>query len=176
MHALGYKNIDDAYTGSGTLPDVQAGTSQVSRSAQSGSGFVNPTKASNSVITSNYGSRNAPRTSQGYGSSNHGGIDIGGTGGSLNGQEADTIGNGTVETVGYDPNGYGNYVIIDHGNGYRTLYGHLQKATVQQGQTVNAGQQIGVIGSTGNSQAPHLHLSAWYNDQEIDPSTIIPGY
>lgn len=178
MHALGYKNIDDAYTGSGSLPDVSAGTSQVSRSSQttSESGFVNPTKASNSVITSSYGRRNAPRTSQGYGSSNHGGIDIGGTGGNLNGQEADTIGSGTVATVGYDPSGYGNYVIIDHGNGYRTLYGHLQKATVQQGQTVNAGQQIGVIGSTGNSQAPHLHLSAWYNDQEIDPATIIPGY
>lgn len=93
MHALGYKNIDDAYTGSGSLPDVSAGTSQVSRSSQttSESGFVNPTKASNSVITSSYGRRNAPRTSQGYGSSNHGGIDIGGTGGNLNGQEADTI-------------------------------------------------------------------------------------
>lgn len=176
MHALGYKNINGAYTGAGSLPEVSAGTSQVSRTAQSGSGFVNPTKASNSVITSNYGSRNAPRTNQGYGSSNHGGIDIGGTGGNLDGQEADTIGNGTVATVGYDPSGYGNYVIIDHGNGYRTLYGHLQKATVQQGQTVNAGQQIGVIGNTGNSQAPHLHLSAWYNDQEIDPATIIPGY
>lgn len=178
MHALGYKNIDDAYTGSGSLPDVSAGTSQVSRSSQttSESGFVNPTKASNSVITSSYGRRNAPRTSQGYGSSNHGGIDIGGTGGNLNGQEADTIGSGTVATVGYDPGGYGNYVIVDHGNGYRTLYGHLQQATVSQGQQVQAGQQIGVIGSTGNSQAPHLHLSAWYNDQEIDPATIIPGY
>ena len=176
MHALGYKNIDDAYTGAGSLPNVAAATSQVSRSATSESGFVNPTKASNSVITSSYGRRNAPRTSQGYGSSNHGGIDIGGTGGNLNGQEADTIGGGIVTTVGYDPSGYGNYVIVDHGNGYRTLYGHLQKSTVQQGQTVNAGQQIGVIGSTGNSQAPHLHLSAWYNDQEIDPATIIPGY
>ena len=178
MHALGYKNIDDAYTGSGSLPDVAEATSQVSRSSSgtSQSGFVNPTKASNSVITSSYGRRNAPRTSQGYGSTNHGGIDIGGTGGNLNGQEADTIGSGTVATVGYDPGGYGNYVIVDHGNGYRTLYGHLQKATVQQGQTVNAGQQIGVIGNTGNSQAPHLHLSAWYNDQEIDPATIIPGY
>ena len=178
MHALGYKNIDDAYTGSGSLPDVSAGTSQVSRSSQttSESGFVNPTKASNSVITSSYGRRNAPRTSQGYGSSNHGGIDIGGTGGNLNGQAADTIGSGTVATVGWDPGGYGNYVIINHGNGYRTLYGHLQKATVQQGQTVNAGQQIGVIGSTGNSSAPHLHLSAWYNNEEIDPATIIPGY
>lgn len=176
MHAMDYKNIDDAYTGAGSLPDVAAATSQVSRSAQSGSGFVNPTKASNSVITSSYGRRNAPRTSQGYGSPNHGGIDIGGTGGNLNGQAADTIGSGTVATVGYDPSGYGNYVIVDHGNGYRTLYGHLQKATVQQGQTVNAGQQIGVIGSTGNSQAPHLHLSAWYNDQEIDPATLIPGY
>ena len=177
MHAMDYKNIEDVYTGSGSLPNATAGTSQVARSSQSsGTGFVNPTKASNSVITSNYGSRNAPRTSQGYGSSNHGGIDIGGTGGNLNGQEADTIGGGIVTTVGYNPSGYGNYVIVDHGNGYRTLYGHLQKATVQQGQTVNAGQQIGVIGSTGNSQAPHLHLSAWYNDQEIDPATIIPGY
>lgn len=143
---------------------------------ETGNEFVNPTKASNSVITSSYGRRNAPRTSQGYGSPNHGGIDIGGTGGNLNGQAADTIGSGTVATVGYDPSGYGNYVIIDHGNGYRTLYGHLQKATVQQGQTVNAGQQIGVIGSTGNSSAPHLHLSAWYNNEEIDPATIIPGY
>lgn len=177
MHAMGYKNIDEAYTGAGALPDVAQAGSQVSRNASgSASGFVNPTRADNSVITSRYGRRNAPSTNQGYGSSNHGGIDIGGSGGNLNGQEADTIGSGTVATVGYDPSGYGNYVIVDHGNGYRTLYGHLQKATVQQGQTVNAGQQIGVIGSTGNSQAPHLHLSAWYNDQEIDPATIIPGY
>lgn len=177
MHAMDYKNIEDVYTGSGSLPNATAGTSQVARSSQSsGTGFVNPTKASNSVITSSYGPRNAPQTSQGYGSSNHGGIDIGGTGGNLNGQEADTIGSGTVETVGYNPSGYGNYVIIDHGNGYRTLYGHLQKATVSQGQQVSAGQQIGVIGSTGNSSAPHLHLSAWYNDQEIDPATLIPGY
>ena len=182
MHALGYKNIDDAYTGAGTLPEAEEATSQVSRSAQepaqetSQSGFVNPTRASNSVITSPYGRRNAPKTSGGYGSSNHGGIDIGGTGGNLNGQEADTVGAGTVETVGWDPGGYGNYVIINHGNGYKTLYGHLQQATVSQGQQVQAGQQIGVIGSTGNSSAPHLHLSAWYNDQEIDPTTIIPGY
>lgn len=182
MHALGYKNIDDAYTGAGALPEAEAATSQVSRSAQeptqetSQSGFVNPTRASNSVITSPYGRRNAPKTSGGYGSSNHGGIDIGGTGGNLNGQEADTVGAGTVETVGWDPGGYGNYVIINHGNGYKTLYGHLQQATVSQGQQVQAGQQIGVIGSTGNSSAPHLHLSAWYNDQEIDPATLIPGY
>lgn len=177
MHAMDYKNIEDVYTGSGSLPNATAGTSQVARSSQSsGTGFVNPTKASNSVITSSYGPRNAPQTSQGYGSSNHGGIDIGGTGGNLNGQEADTIGSGTVETVGYNPSGYGNYVIINHGNGYKTLYGHLQQATVSQGQQVQAGQQIGVIGSTGNSSAPHLHLSAWYNDQEIDPATLIPGY
>lgn len=176
MHAMDYKNIEDAYTGAGSLPDVSAGTSQVSRSAQSGSGFVNPTKASNSSVVSEYGYREPPKTTYGYGSKWHSGLDIGGTGGNLDGQEADTIGSGTVTTVGYDPEGYGNYVIIDHGNGYRTLYGHLQKATVRQGQTVNAGQQIGVIGGTGNVEAPHLHLSAWYNDQEIDPATLIPGY
>ena len=50
------------------------------------------------------------------------------------------------------------------------------KKDVDAFHPVNAGQQIGVIGSTGNSSAPHLHLSAWYNDQEIDPATIIPGY
>lgn len=176
MHAMDFKNIEDAYTGAGSLPDVAAATSQVSRSAQSGSGFVNPTKASNSSVVSEYGYREPPKTTYGYGSKWHSGLDIGGTGGNLDGQEADTIGSGTVTTVGYDPEGYGNYVIIDHGNGYRTLYGHLQKATVRQGQTVNAGQQIGVIGGTGNVEAPHLHLSAWYNDQEIDPATIIPGY
>lgn len=137
---------------------------------------VNPVKAANATVVSGYGLRNAPNTTYGKGSSNHRGIDIGGTGGNLDGQEADTVGDGTVQTVAYDPTGYGNYVIIDHGNGYKTLYGHLQKATVQQGQTVSAGQQIGVIGGTGNVEAPHLHLSAWKNGQEIDPATVIPGF
>ena len=155
--------------------DKRIGGMQASQKTSS-AGFVNPTTASNSVVTSGYGGRNAPKTSGGYGSSNHDGIDIGGTGGNLNGQAADSIGGGKVAEVGYDENGYGNYVVVDHGNGYTSLYGHLQKATVKQGETVSAGQQVGVIGSTGNSSGPHLHLRVRKNGQSIDPRTVIPGY
>lgn len=182
MHALGYKNIDSYYTNGGKLPEnsglntgINVNRSSASQKTSS-AGFVNPTTASNSVVTSGYGGRNAPKTSGGYGSSNHDGIDIGGTGGNLNGQAADSIGGGKVTEVGYDENGYGNYVVVDHGNGYTSLYGHLQKATVKQGETVSAGQQVGVIGSTGNSSGPHLHLRVRKNGQSIDPRTVIPGY
>lgn len=182
MHALGYKKIDGHYTSGGKLPEnsglntgINVNRSSASQKTSS-AGFVNPTTASNSVVTSGYGGRNAVKTSKGYSSTNHDGIDIGGTGGNLNGQAADSIGGGKVAEVGYDENGYGNYVVVDHGNGYTSLYGHLQKATVKQGDTVSAGQQVGVIGSTGSSSAPHLHLRVHKNGQSIDPRTVIPGY
>lgn len=177
MHALGYKKIDGYYTSGGKLPEDKKGDTGISvNRATSSAGFVNPTSASNAVITSQYGGRQSVKTSTGYSSSNHDGIDIGGTGGNLNGQAADSIGGGKVTEVGYDENGYGNYVVVDHGDGYSSLYGHLQKATVKQGDTVSAGQQIGVIGSTGSSTAPHLHLRVHKNGQSIDPRTVIPGY
>lgn len=182
MHALGYKKIDGHYTSGGKLPEesglntgINVNRSSASQKTSS-AGFVNPTTASNSVVTSGYGGRNAVKTSTGYSSTNHDGIDIGGTGGNLDGQAADSIGGGKVTEVGYDENGYGNYVVVDHGNGYTSLYGHLQKATVKQGETVSAGQQVGVIGSTGSSTAPHLHLRVRKNGQSIDPRTVIPGY
>ena len=182
MSALGLKRFDSLYSSGGKLPKdsglntgINVNRSSASQKTSS-AGFVNPTTASNSVVTSGYGGRNAPKTSVGYGSSNHDGIDIGGTGGNLNGQAADSIGGGKVTEVGYDENGYGNYVVVDHGNGYTSLYGHLQKATVKQGETVSAGQQVGVIGSTGSSSAPHLHLRVHKNGQSIDPRTVIPGY
>lgn len=182
MHALGYKKIDGHYSSGGKLPEesglntgINVNRSSASQKTSS-AGFVNPTTASNSVVTSGYGGRNAVKTSKGYSSTNHDGIDIGGTGGNLNGQAADSIGGGKVAEVGYDENGYGNYVVVDHGNGYTSLYGHLQKATVKQGDTVSAGQQVGVIGSTGSSSAPHLHLRVHKDGQSIDPRTVIPGY
>ena len=182
MHALGKKKIDSYYTSGGKLPEdsglntgINVNRSSASQKTSS-AGFINPTTASNSVVTSGYGGRNAVKTSKGYSSTDHDGIDIGGTGGNLNGQAADSIGGGKVTEVGYDENGYGNYVVVDHGNGYTSLYGHLQKATVKQGDTVSAGQQVGVIGSTGSSTAPHLHLRVHKNGQSIDPRTVIPGY
>lgn len=182
MSALGLKRFDSLYSSGGKLPEdsglntgINVNRSSASQKTSS-AGFVNPTTASNSVVTSGYGGRNAVKTSKGYSSTNHDGIDIGGTGGNLNGQAADSIGGGKVTEVGYDENGYGNYVVVDHGNGYTSLYGHLQKATVKQGETVSAGQQVGVIGSTGNSSGPHLHLRVRKNGQSIDPRTVIPGY
>lgn len=179
MHALGYKKIDGLYTSGGKLPEDKAASTgiNVTRGGQTSSaGFVNPTTASNSIVTSGYGGRDAPKTSGGYGSSNHDGIDIGGSGGSLDGQAAGSIGGGKVIAVGYDAGGYGNYVEIDHGDGYTSLYGHLQKATVRQGDTISAGQQVGVIGSTGNSSGPHLHLRVRKDGKSVDPRTVIPGY
>ena len=182
MHALGYKKIDGHYSSGGKLPEESGLNTGINVNRSSASqktssvGFINPTTASNSVVTSGYGGRNAVKTSTGYSSTDHDGIDIGGTGGNLDGQAADSIGGGKVTEVGYDKNGYGNYVVVDHGNGYTSLYGHLQKATVKQGDTVSAGQQVGVIGSTGSSSAPHLHLRVRKNGQSIDPRTVIPGY
>lgn len=171
MHALGYKKIDGHYTGGGKLPEDKGSSTGIS--VNRATGFSNPTKVSDAVITSGYGSRTAPTTNKGKGSKQHDGIDIGG---SVNGQAAGSIGGGKVTEVGYDENGYGNYVVVDHGNGYTSLYGHLQKATVKQGDTVSAGQQVGVIGSTGKSSGPHLHLRVHKNGQSIDPRTVIPGY
>ena len=171
MHALGKKKIDSYYTSGGKLPYDKKGDTGIS--VNRATGFSNPTKVSDAIITSGYGSRTAPTTNKGKGSKQHDGIDIGG---SVNGQAADSIGGGKVTEVGYDENGYGNYVVVDHGNGYTSLYGHLQKATVKQGDTISAGQQVGVIGSTGNSSGPHLHLRVHKNGQSIDPRTVIPGY
>lgn len=171
MSALGRKKFENLYSGGGNLPEDKKGDTGIS--VNRATGFSNPTKVSDAVITSGYGGRSAPTTSKGKGSTQHDGIDIGG---SVNGQAADSIGGGKVTEVGYDENGYGNYVVVDHGDGYTSLYGHLQKATVKQGDTISAGQQVGVIGSTGKSSGPHLHLRVHKNGQSIDPRTVIPGY
>lgn len=80
---------------------------------------------------------------------------------------------GTVVAAGWDSTGYGNRVIIDHGNGRLTLYGHLDKITTNAGQVVQAGQQIGLSGSTGNSTGPHLHFGLEVNGQWVDPSSSL---
>jgi murein DD-endopeptidase MepM/ murein hydrolase activator NlpD len=67
---------------------------------------------------------------------------------------------GTVITAGWNAGGYGNYVIIDHGNGYETLYGHMlnNSILVKAGDKVNQGQRIGTMGSTGRSTGTHCHF------------------
>lgn len=81
---------------------------------------------------------------------------------------------GVVAAVGSGTTGYGNYVIIAHGGGLVTLYGHLAVTMVTVGQTVTQGQQIGVEGSTGNSTGVHLHFEVRLNGTPVDPSPYLP--
>jgi murein DD-endopeptidase MepM/ murein hydrolase activator NlpD len=77
-------------------------------------------------------------------------------------------GNGIVKEVGRNA-GYGNIVLIDHGYGYETMYGHLSRTNVKIGQTVNRGDVIGFVGSSGASTAPHLHYEVMKNGQKVNP-------
>lgn len=78
-------------------------------------------------------------------------------------------GNGRVETAGQTGDGYGNHVILNHGYGYETLYGHMVKVKVRPGQQVQRGEVIGWVGSTGKSTGPHCHYEVHINGQEVDP-------
>ncbi|MGZ8541465.1 MAG: peptidoglycan DD-metalloendopeptidase family protein [Chitinophagaceae bacterium] len=77
--------------------------------------------------------------------------------------------NGTVTTAGNKGNGYGNHVIINHGYGYETLYGHMVKVKSNPGQKVSRGEVIGWVGSTGKSTGPHCHYEVHKNGNKIDP-------
>ena len=68
---------------------------------------------------------------------------------------------------------YGNYVIIDHGNGYQTLYAHMSKIIATKGQWVSQGTRIGLVGSTGYSTGPHLHFTVYKNGKMIDPMSVL---
>lgn len=81
------------------------------------------------------------------------------------------VDNGVVVSAGYDNGGYGNKIIIDHQNGYRTMYAHLASISVSVGQTVSRGSQIGVMGRTGNSTGVHLHFEVYQNGKLINPMT-----
>lgn len=97
----------------------------------------------------------------------HGGIDI--AAGGVYGQSIVAADSGTVILAGNQGDGYGNYVIIDHGNGYKTLYGHMSSVAAYTGQQVSQGEVIGYVGSTGNSTGPHLHFEIRVNDVQTDP-------
>jgi murein DD-endopeptidase MepM/ murein hydrolase activator NlpD len=69
--------------------------------------------------------------------------------------------------------GYGNYVVVDHGGGYISLYAHLDQLLVANGQLVQRGQEIGLLGSTGWSTGPHLHFEIRKNGDFVDPETLL---
>ncbi len=78
-------------------------------------------------------------------------------------------GNGVVKLSGYVDGGYGNHVVINHGYGYETLYGHMVRIKVRIGQRVKRGELIGWVGSTGKSTGPHCHYEVHINGNEVDP-------
>jgi murein DD-endopeptidase MepM/ murein hydrolase activator NlpD len=76
---------------------------------------------------------------------------------------------GRVETAGFSDGGYGNHVVIDHGFGYETLYGHMVRVKARAGQFVKRGEVIGWVGSTGKSTGPHCHYEVHKGGTPIDP-------
>ena len=82
---------------------------------------------------------------------------------------------GTVKEVNFEYFGFGNHIIIDHGAGLESLYGHLSKIKVEKDQKVNLDTIIGEVGSTGFSTGPHLHLEIHQNGNLVNPADIVPG-
>ena len=76
---------------------------------------------------------------------------------------------GRIETAGNTGNGYGVHVVIDHGFGYETLYGHMVRVKVRSGQKIKRGEIIGWVGSTGKSTGPHCHYEVHKNGTHVDP-------
>jgi murein DD-endopeptidase MepM/ murein hydrolase activator NlpD len=76
---------------------------------------------------------------------------------------------GVVANVGYDANGYGNFVVIDNGAGVQALYAHCDAVLVSQGQRVSQGDVISTVGSTGASTGPHLHMEIVRNGRRLNP-------
>ncbi|OQX61180.1 MAG: hypothetical protein B5M51_08480 [Anaerolinea sp. 4484_236] len=96
---------------------------------------------------------------------NHPAIDIAG---SL-GNSVWSVDNGVIVYSGWSNYGYGNLVVVDHGNGWQSLYAHLNSISVGCGQSVYQGTPIGALGSTGNSSGPHLHFELIYLSQRVNP-------
>lgn len=114
-------------------------------------------------ITSRFGANESIRDHT------HKGIDIGAAGGTPILATAD----GTVTYAGWNSGGYGNLVIIDHGNGVTTYYGHCSRIYTSKGATVKAGDKIAAVGSTGNSTGNHLHFEIRLNGKQVNPQTYV---
>ena len=159
---------------SGMRSEIQMYSPQAAK--ESGTSDTSGASASSSTTTSEIkpGSFIIPMrgvTGEGLGprspSRNHYGVDIAAPQGTVIVASADGI-----AKVAVNPGGYGNFVELTHAGGIRTIYGHLSKASVENGQKVKQGQEIGRCGSTGRSTGPHLHWQIMKNGYAIPPSEI----
>ena len=152
--------------------DAQALTSSIRNSGSSSSsskyngGIMAWPVPSCHTISSGYGGRIHPTTGK-Y--KFHGGLDIPGSYGSA----IVAANSGKVIWAGNRGDSYGNYVIIDHGGGVATLYGHSSKVLVSAGQSVSRGQRIANVGSTGRSTGPHCHFEVRINGSRVNPTPYV---
>jgi murein DD-endopeptidase MepM/ murein hydrolase activator NlpD len=100
----------------------------------------------------------------------HNGLDFG----VVVGTQARATMDGKVVSAGWNNQGYGNLVVVENGP-YKTYYAHLSEIPVQVGQTVKAGEVVGLTGNTGHSTGPHIHYEVRYNDKVIDPTSFTLG-
>ncbi|MBR5497260.1 MAG: peptidoglycan DD-metalloendopeptidase family protein [Clostridia bacterium] len=142
---------------------IQQNASSGSGTLANSSGLICPLQYGGTYISSPF-----YRNSDG---SYHGALDLCVSGGSY-GKAISAAESGRVVTAAYHWS-YGNYVVIDHGNGLSTLYAHCSSLSVGSGQSVSKGQTIGYVGSTGNSTGPHLHFEVRVNGSRVNPSAYI---
>jgi len=116
-------------------------------------------------VTSGFGPRVSPFTEK---PAWHDGLDIGAAANA----PVHAPAQGRIIAVGFDPK-LGNVVKLDHGFGIQTLYGHLAKPLVKEGQRVKRGDVVGLVGSTGLATGPHLHYMVKVNGQSFDPTKYI---
>lgn len=101
----------------------------------------------------------------------HTGLDIS----AATGTEIKAAADGVVDDIQWQPGGGGNVTIIRHAGGLRTVYAHQSAIDVKEGQQISAGQEIGKVGSTGNSTGPHLHFGVQQGKTDVDPDKYLPG-
>ena len=151
---------------------VSAGEGSISVDNSGGQTVITYTGASGTLmwynVSSEYGTRTHPIT--GEESRMHYGMDIDGYG--HDGGDIVACDGGVVTTVGYN-SGYGNYIIVDHGNGMQTLYAHMSGTAVTEGTTVGQGETIGYLGATGMATGTHCHVEVFVDGENVDPSAYL---
>ena len=158
---------------------VNPGSGSISVNNEGGQTYITYTGASGTLmwpvpgcysVSSEYGQRVHPIT--GEVGRMHYGMDIDGWG--HDGGDIVACDGGVVTTVGYN-SGYGNYIIVDHGNGMQTLYAHMSGTAVSEGSTVGQGETIGYLGATGMATGTHCHVEVFVDGQNVDPSYYLFG-
>ena len=141
------------YFGDETVTEPQRVSAEVNS-------FIVP--VANGIVTSNYGIRQSPFSTD---KEKHYGTDIA----AEKGTEILAVKEGKISFVGNDSDGYGNYLKINHSGSLQTLYGHCNEILVGEGEYVMAGQPVATVGSTGRSTGNHLHFEILINGEAVNP-------